>query len=65
LRAEVKMTGGASKPKMLLVRFRHPEKKTMRGVTVNGRAWKDFDTSGEWVRIPQPTDASYSIVVNY
>jgi hypothetical protein len=64
LRAEVKMAGTA-RPKMLLVRFRHPDKKPMRAVTVNGRAWKDFDTSGEWVRIPQPTDASYSIVVNY
>ncbi len=38
LRADVQMPG-VSKPKTLLVRFRHPEKKPMRGVTVNGRAW--------------------------
>jgi hypothetical protein len=50
---------------MLRVRFRHPEKKSMRAVTVNGRAWKDFDASGEWVRIPQPADARYEITVSY
>jgi hypothetical protein len=64
LRADVQMPG-VSKPKMLLVRFRHPDKKPMRGVTVNGRAWQDFDASGEWVRIPQPADARYAIVVRY
>jgi hypothetical protein len=64
LRADVDMPG-VSKPKTLLVRFRHPEKKPMRGVTVNGREWKDFDASGEWVRIPQPADARYAIVVRY
>jgi hypothetical protein len=67
LRADVEMPGGTgvSKPKTLLVRFRHPDKKPMRRVTVNGRAWQDFDASGEWVRIPQPAEARYSIVVSY
>jgi hypothetical protein len=64
LRADVEMPS-VSKPKMLLIRFRHPDKKPMRGVTVNGRAWQDFDASGEWVRIPQPADARYAIVVRY
>jgi hypothetical protein len=64
LRADVEMPG-LSKPKVLLVRFRHPDKKPMRGVTVNGRAWQDFDASGEWVRIPQPAEARYAIVVRY
>jgi hypothetical protein len=71
LRADVQMPGvagagaGAGKPKMLLVRFRHPDKKPMHAVTLNGRAWQDFDASGEWVRIPQPAEARYEIVVRY
>lgn len=73
LHADVEMSGAANaasasrvgKPKTLLVRFRHPDKKQMRGVTVNGRAWQDFDAAGEWVRIPQPAEARYSIVVRY
>jgi hypothetical protein len=64
LRADVRMAQ-ASKPKTLLIRFRHPEKKSMRSVTVNGRAWQDFDAAGEWVRIPQPSEARYEIVVRY
>jgi hypothetical protein len=64
LRADVQMPQ-TSKPKTLLVRFRHPDKKTMSAVTVNGREWKDFDAKGEWVRIPQPSDARYAIVVRY
>ena len=70
LRADVEMpsvagAAGVSKPKTLLVRFRHPDKKPIRGVTVNGSAWKDFDASGEWVRIPEPGEARYAIVVSY
>jgi hypothetical protein len=64
LRAEIEMPN-VSKPKTLLVRFRHPDKKPMREVTVNGQAWKDFDAAGEWVRIPQPAEARYAIVARY
>ena len=28
----------------------------MQSVTVNGRAWTDFDAAGEWVRLPAPAD---------
>jgi hypothetical protein len=63
LRADVRMP--ARRPKLLLVRFRHPDKKPIRDVTVNGRAWRDFDSALEWVRVPDPAEARYSIVVRY
>lgn len=64
LRADVQMPD-ASRPETLLVRFRHPDKKPIRSVTVNGRAWQDFDAEGEWVRVPQPGESRYAIVVRY
>jgi hypothetical protein len=54
-----------SKPKSLLVRLRHPERKPMRSVTVNGSVWKDFDVSKEWVRVGEPAAGKYEIVVRY
>ena len=45
------------------MRFRHPEKKAIQGVTVNGQPWQDFDA--EWVRVPKPTSGRYEIVVKY
>jgi hypothetical protein len=34
-------------PKTVLLRFRHPEAASMKSVTVNGKAWSDFDNSKE------------------
>jgi hypothetical protein len=48
-----------------LVRLRHPERKPMRSVTVNGSIWKDFDVSKEWVRVGEPGAGKYEIVVRY
>jgi len=56
---------GRIKPKSLLVRLRHPERKPMRSVTVNGSIWKDFDVSKEWVRVGEPGAGKYEIVVRY
>jgi hypothetical protein len=53
------------RPRELLVRLRHPDGKGIRSVTVNGSAWTDFDTAKEWVRIPQPASAKYTIVAAY
>jgi hypothetical protein len=64
LRADVRMPE-ARRPKLLFVRFRHPEKKPIRSVTLNGRPWNDVDKAGEWVRVPDPADARYAIVVRY
>jgi hypothetical protein len=64
LHAEVEMPR-AKVPATLLVRFRHPDRKRMQTVTVNGQPWTDFDAAGEWVRIPNPRAAHYAIVVRY
>ena len=45
--------------------MRHPDHKTIRNVTVNGRNWTDFDTAKEWVRIAQPTEARYTVTASY
>ncbi len=54
-----------SRPATLLIRFRHPEAKPMRSVTVNGKAWSDFDTAKEWVRIRRPDQPRYEVVAQY
>jgi hypothetical protein len=64
LEATVEMPG-RTRPQALLVRFRHAQGSRIRGVTVNGRQWTDFDAAKEWVRIPAPTERSYSIVAHY
>jgi len=48
----------------VVLRLRHPEGKPMKDVTVNGKAWKDFDARKEWVRIPG-TRGKYDVVVQY
>ena len=52
-------------PEMLLIRFRHPERKPMQSATVNGVNWKDFDPAKEWVRVPHPKERRYQIVAGY
>jgi hypothetical protein len=64
LRAEIQMPE-RSRPKVLLVRLRHPEARPLRAVTVNGQAWTDFDPNKEWVRIKGPTQGRYSVVALY
>jgi hypothetical protein len=53
------------RPQTLLVRLRHPEKKTPRSVTVNGAAWRDFDAAKEWARIRGPAARQYTVVFHY
>jgi hypothetical protein len=45
----------------LLVRFRHPQAKPIRSVSVNGQNWTDFDVEKEWVRIPRPAQHRYVV----
>ncbi len=56
---------GNRRPPELRVRFRHPERRTIRAVEVNGKAWSGFDTTREWVRIERPKESAYHIVVRY
>ena len=38
-------------PKAVLLRFRHPKTAPIKGVTVDGRPWTDFDAANEVVRL--------------
>lgn len=53
------------RPKTLLVRFRHPEKKPLKSVTVNGEEWNNFDPKEEWVRIKMSKGDRFTIVGDY
>ena len=62
--AEIQMPDRRS-PKVLLIRLRHPQRKPLRSVTVNGENWPDFDVQNEWVRIKSPSQEHYSITASY
>jgi hypothetical protein len=64
IRADIRMPGRA-RPSTVMVRFRHPDGKRMRAVTVNGRASTDFAAAADWVRLPSPAEDRYVIVVQY
>jgi hypothetical protein len=64
LRAEIDPPGAADL-RTLLIRFRHPNCKPMRWVTVNGREWGRFEPAKEWVRIEAPFQRHYAVTVNY
>jgi len=36
-------------PRAIRLRFREPQSRPLKSVTVNGQAWRDFE--GEWVRL--------------
>ena len=62
--AQVEFTG-ERRPENLIVRLRHPEKKLLKSVTVNGQDWKDFDPAKESIRIPAPKAARYDLTASY
>ncbi len=64
LRAEVEF-GSKLRPATLLVRLRHSQQKPLRSVTLNGRAWTEFDSAKEWIRIESPRASHYEIVGKY
>ncbi len=49
----------------VLLRLRHPAGKPIRSVTMNGKAWHDFDVNEEWIRIPNVSRDKYSITATY
>jgi len=53
------------RPGRLLVRFRHPQNKPMRSVSVNGQDWANCDIQKEWVVIPEPRRERYTIIARY
>ena len=62
--AKIEFTGNR-RPRTLLVRLRHPNKKPLRSVTVNGAEWMDFDVAKEWVRIQNPVAKRYAVAALY
>lgn len=52
-------------PKALLVRFRHPENKQIRSVTVNGKAWENYNVNKEQVSIPAPEGEKFIVTATY
>ena len=52
-------------PAALLVRFRHPQAKPIKLVSVDGRPWTDFDVENEWVRVPRPNQRRYVITTRH
>ncbi len=53
------------RPAVLLVRLRHPQRKPLQSVTVNGRPWSDFDAKKEWISLRAPAAMSYTISARY
>jgi hypothetical protein len=47
------------------VRLRHPNDRRMKAVSVNGRAWTDFDPAGERIRIENPNPGKHEIITSY
>jgi hypothetical protein len=64
IQADIQLSG-TRRPAELRVRFRHPDKRRMRSVTVNGRPWSNFDADGDWVKVPSPGAGGYVIVARY
>jgi hypothetical protein len=52
-------------PKALLVRFRHPANKQIRSVTVNGKAWVNYDVKKEQIQIPLPKEDKFIVTATY
>lgn len=63
--ATVELAPRSAPPQTLFVRLRHPEQKPVKSVTVNGKAWSNFNLQKEWVVIPHPESRQYTIEAGY
>ncbi|HLW80028.1 MAG TPA: hypothetical protein VKU44_10570, partial [Terriglobia bacterium] len=52
-------------PRQIVVRFRHPDAKPIRQVTVNGSPWTDFDADRGDIRLPGEMKGQTTIVAAY
>ncbi|HEX8984774.1 MAG TPA: hypothetical protein VF767_05060 [Bryobacteraceae bacterium] len=52
-------------PRQIVVRFRHPDARPMRAVTVNGAEWRDFDAKAGDIRLPGTMPGKTEIVAVY
>jgi hypothetical protein len=54
-----------SAPKAIVLRLRHPDGKTLRAVTVNGKAHADFDPKKETVRVIPDVTTPITVRASY
>lgn len=52
-------------PRQIIVRFRHPEEKPIKEVTVNGEAWNNFDPAKGAIRLLGATHGKVEVVASY
>ncbi|MDM8005542.1 MAG: hypothetical protein QUV05_05250 [Phycisphaerae bacterium] len=52
-------------PKNIYLRFRHPDGKPIKSVTIAGQAYDKFDVAKEWVILPGSMPGSLEIVASY
>jgi hypothetical protein len=41
-----------NRPKNLYLRFRHPNRSSIKRIIINDRPWHDFDGAKEWIKLP-------------
>jgi hypothetical protein len=51
-------------PKSVVLRFRHPKASPIKGVTVNGKSWTDFDAAKETIELKGLT-GTVEVVATY
>jgi len=54
-----------NRPKEVYLRFRHPDAKPIKSVTVNGQAYGRFDAAKEWVILPASPAGRLEVVASY
>ncbi len=52
-------------PKTIFLRLRHPERKPIKSVVVNGKPYDKFDVRKEWIVLPGDVDSHQTIAVAY
>ncbi|MGQ9651174.1 MAG: hypothetical protein ACUVXJ_13775, partial [Phycisphaerae bacterium] len=54
-----------NRPRYIYLRFRHPDAKVIKSVSVNGLPYDKFDVAREWVIIPGSVEGRQEIVATY
>jgi len=52
-------------PREVVLRFRHPTKGTMKGVTINGKDWKQFDAGKETITLLRGLTGTVTVTAQY
>jgi hypothetical protein len=54
-----------NRPRTIYLRLRHPDRKPIRSVTLNGRKYDQFDAGKEWIVLPGDLKAVQDVVASY